>query len=39
MDKIRLGLIGCGRMMNVHAKAVNSCTVALEITAVCDVVR
>lgn len=37
MEKIRLGLIGCGRMMNAHAKAVNSCTAALEITAVCDV--
>ena len=34
MDKIRLGLVGCGNMMKVHAKAVNACTEALEITAV-----
>ena len=39
MEKIRLGLIGCGNMMKVHAKAVHACTEALEITAVCDVVR
>ena len=39
MDKIRLGLVGCGNMMKVHAKAVNACTEALEITAVCDVIR
>jgi predicted dehydrogenase len=39
MEKIRMGLIGCGRMMSTHAKAVNSCTEALEITAVCDVIQ
>ena len=38
MAKIRLGLVGCGNMMNSHAKAVNDCTEELEITAVCDVI-
>ena len=37
MSKIRMGLIGCGKMMSAHAKAVNSCTRDLEITAVCDI--
>ena len=37
MKKIRLGLIGCGGMMETHAKAVDACTEALSITAVCDV--
>ena len=32
MAKIRLGLIGCGSMMNIHAKAVNDCTDAVELT-------
>ena len=39
MAKIRLGLIGCGHMMGIHAKAVNDCTTEMEITAVCDVIR
>ena len=38
MKKIRMGLIGCGNMMSAHAKAVNSCTKELEITAVCDII-
>ena len=38
MAKIRLGLIGCGSMMNIHAKAVNDCTDEMEITAVCDII-
>ena len=38
MAKIRLGLVGCGHMMNIHAKAVNDCTTEMEITAVCDIV-
>lgn len=37
MEKIRLGLIGCGGMMETHAKAVDACTDAMSITAVCDV--
>lgn len=39
MAKIRLGLIGCGAMMKVHARTINECTDELEITAVCDVIR
>ena len=39
MAKIRLGLVGCGHMMGIHAKAVNDCTEEMEITAVCDVIR
>ena len=39
MAKIRLGLVGCGHMMGIHAKAVNDCTTEMEITAVCDVIR
>ena len=39
MAKIRLGLIGCGHMMGIHAKAVNDCTTEMEITAVCDIIR
>ena len=39
MAKIRLGLIGCGHMMGIHAKAVNECTTEMEITAVCDIIR
>ena len=38
MAKIRLGLIGCGKMMKSHAYAVDACTEAMSITAVCDVV-
>lgn len=36
MKKIRMGLVGCGKMMNTHAKAVNEVSELLEITAVCD---
>jgi predicted dehydrogenase len=39
MEKIRMGLIGCGHMMGAHARAINDCTEALEITAVCDVIQ
>ena len=39
MKKIRLGLIGCGGMMKTHANAVDACTEALSITAVCDIIR
>lgn len=39
MKKIRLGLIGCGGMMKTHASAVDACTEALSITAVCDTIR
>lgn len=38
MKGIRLGLVGCGNMMNTHAKAVNDCTEEMEITAVCDII-
>jgi predicted dehydrogenase len=39
MEKIRMGLIGCGKMMRSHAQSVDKCTEQLSITAVCDVVR
>lgn len=39
MEKIRLGLIGCGSMMKNHANAVDKCTDELRITAVCDIIR
>lgn len=39
MKKIRMGLIGCGKMMRSHAQSVDKCTEQLSITAVCDVVR
>ena len=38
MEKIRLGLIGCGGMMKNHAAAINILQDELDITAVCDVV-
>jgi len=38
MEKIRLGLVGCGIMMKQHAKNVNMAE-NLEIVAVCDVDR
>jgi len=34
--KIRLGLVGCGKMMKTHAVGVNAISDELEITAVCD---
>ncbi|MBQ4258642.1 MAG: Gfo/Idh/MocA family oxidoreductase [Lachnospiraceae bacterium] len=37
MEKIRLGLVGCGKMMTTHAVGVNSISDQLEITAVCDI--
>lgn len=39
MQKIRMGLIGCGNMMKSHARAVDACTEELSITAVCDIRR
>ncbi|MBE5783363.1 MAG: Gfo/Idh/MocA family oxidoreductase [Clostridiales bacterium] len=38
MEKIRLGLVGCGNMMKTHASAVDACTEELSITAVCDII-
>ncbi|MBQ7721405.1 MAG: Gfo/Idh/MocA family oxidoreductase [Kiritimatiellae bacterium] len=38
MDKIRMGLIGCGNMMRQHLSGVDQVK-AVEFTAVCDVVR
>ncbi len=38
MEKIRMGLIGCGHMMGAHARAINDCTSELKITAVCDII-
>ena len=38
MEKLRLGLIGCGKMMDVHAKNVNEVE-EVEIVAVCDVIE
>ena len=38
MDTIRLGLIGCGQMMEAHAAAVNKVE-GIEITVVCDIIR
>lgn len=38
MRKIRLGLVGCGKMMKTHAKAVDECTQEMSITAVCDII-
>ena len=37
MEKIRLGLIGCGGMMKSHASIINLLEDQLEITAVCDI--
>lgn len=39
MDKIRLGIIGCGGMAGTHAQGILKCTNEVEITAVCDVVE
>ncbi len=39
MEKIRLGLIGCGGMMKNHAKGINECGGEVEITAVCDIIK
>ena len=36
-DVIRLGLIGCGGMMEAHAQSINNCKSNIEITAVCDI--
>jgi len=38
MEKLRMGLIGCGGMMKAHARAVNQVE-NIEIVAVCDVLR
>ena len=37
MEKLRLGLIGCGGMMGTHAQGINAISDELEITAVCDI--
>lgn len=39
MEKIKLGLIGCGGMMKNHAMGINRISDQLEITAVCDIIR
>ena len=36
--KLRLGIIGCGKMMTSHVEGVN-CLDNVEVTAVCDVIR
>ena len=38
MEKIRMGLIGCGGMMKTHAAVVNRVE-SVEIVAVCDIIR
>ena len=38
MEKIRLGLVGCGKMMKTHASAVDACTEQMSITAICDII-
>ena len=38
METIRLGLIGCGQMMETHAAAINKVS-GIEITVVCDIIR
>ncbi len=38
MKTIRLGLIGCGNMMEAHASNINKVE-GIEITAVCDIIR
>ena len=37
MEKLKIGLIGCGRMMASHAQAVNMVE-SVEIVAVCDII-
>jgi len=37
MKEIRLGLIGCGAMMDTHARCVNEASMKLNITAFCDI--
>ena len=38
MEKLRLGLVGCGSMMKAHASVVNKVE-GVEIVAVCDIIR
>ncbi|MBQ8551875.1 MAG: Gfo/Idh/MocA family oxidoreductase [Clostridia bacterium] len=38
MEKLRMGLIGCGGMMKNHARAVNMVD-SVEIVAVCDIIK
>ena len=39
MEKIRLGLVGCGNIMvRAHAQAMDACKEPVEVTAVCDVI-
>ena len=39
MEKIRMGLVGCGKMMASHAQGINKVTDKLEIVAVCDIIK
>lgn len=39
MEKIRLGIIGCGGMAGTHAQGILKCTSEVEITAVCDIIE
>lgn len=39
MKRIRLGIIGCGGMSRTHAQGIAKCTDAVEITAVCDIIK
>lgn len=38
MDKIRLGVIGCGGMANAHKKSYTELADRMKVTAVCDIV-
>lgn len=38
MERIRLGIIGCGGMAGTHAQGIAKCTNAVEITAICDII-
>ncbi len=38
MEKLKIGLIGCGGMMGTHARAVNQVE-GVEIVAICDIIR
>ena len=37
MEKFKLGLVGCGKMMGTHVKAVNDMD-TIDIVAVCDII-
>lgn len=38
MEKVRIGLIGCGGMMKSHAAGISSLVSQVQVTAVCDVI-